>query len=74
MRFFLLLSQTPFKVLELFFVFQFSIDYLLGFMMSKNKLKFIFNYLNMIDLLTIVPVFALYIAVIYKYKKIFNFV
>lgn len=42
---------------------QFSIDYILGFLMSKNKFKFFTNYLNIIDLLTIVPVFALYIAV-----------
>jgi hypothetical protein len=50
-------------------VVHFSIDYVVGYLYAKNKLKYFFHYLSLIDLITIVPVFALYAAVNKKKKK-----
>ena len=56
-------SQTPFKTLELIFVTHFSFDYIVGYIYAKNKVKYFFHYLSLIDLITIIPVFAMYAAV-----------
>jgi hypothetical protein len=47
-----------FDVLEIIFASLFSIDYLNGIYNSKNKKKFVLASPNIIDLLTIFPVFV----------------
>ena len=39
----------------------FSIDYCIGLYHAKNKKKFFFNTLNIVDLITILPVFVSYV-------------
>lgn len=47
-----------FSVTEITFAIFFGIDYCWSFYKSKNKIKFLIHYLNIIDLLTILPVFV----------------
>ena len=50
-------NQDTFEVLEIVIAILFSVDYLLGFYAVKHKKKFMMNPLNIIDLVTILPVF-----------------
>lgn len=50
-------NQDAFEVLEIVIAFLFAVDYLFGFYVVKHKKKFMLNTLNIIDLVTILPVF-----------------
>lgn len=45
------------EIIELFTVILFSIEYLLRIIFSRNKLKFIFSFFGIIDLISILPFF-----------------
>ena len=49
--------HDTFIVLELVIGILFSVDYLFGFYTVKDKKKFMLNPLNILDLITILPVF-----------------
>jgi len=50
-------SHYAFEVLEIVIAILFSVDYLFGLYVVKHKKKFMMNPLNIIDLVTILPVF-----------------
>ena len=43
-----------------------TIDYIVCFILSRNKLKFVFNFLNILDLITLIPTFLNIFQVINK--------
>lgn len=49
------LHQTTFFAMETFFVVVFTADYVIRFILSRNKLTFVRQVLNIVDLLAILP-------------------
>lgn len=48
---------NPFPVLEILIAFLFTVDYVTGLYGARDKKKFMLNPLNILDLITILPVF-----------------
>lgn len=51
-------ANQYFRVLEIVIAALFTLDYIWGLYIAKNKKKFLFNIVNIIDLFTIFPVFV----------------